>query len=414
MGAYETSFNGIATVCDPFGRIRQVLRNDLSETIALPSEGSLTSIVDESSMQKFFTFMYRLREEKALYDWSINVRGLNKVIELYFVGGMNRDEMLIVASTSKKVAGSYFEDVMRVNNEQTNLIRTTMKHQLDKSSEPFALQENKRSSRKDAVRTENEFFEDFSRLNNELANLQRNLQKKNRMLEETLKERNTYLGIAAHDLRNPLSGISNLSSLLAEGEFGELNEEQQESLEMIRDSAEHMLELVSDVLDLSKYESGTLYLKWKEADLIETVKRSLAMNTPHARKKGIEIGTSFSVDSLPILIDRLKITQVIDNLLSNAVKYSQSQSAVTLRVYTQDAFAFTEVEDEGQGIPEGELAGIFEPFYQSSVATTAGEKSTGLGLAITRRIVEGHGGTIEVKSKQGEGSLFRFSIPLRP
>jgi len=400
----ESGFNGIAIVCDPQGRIRQVLRNDLPESLEIPIAGSLSTLVDENSLQKFFSFMYRLREEKALYDWSINVRGKNEVIELFFVGGMNKEEIVIVASTSRQLAGSYFEEVMRVNNEQTNLIRTTIKKHTDQNDQKAVVEFRG---------TENELFEDFTRLNNELANLQRDLHKKNQMLEETLAERNRYLGIATHDLRNPLSGIFSFASLLLEGDFGELNEEQQEYIQIMRDSSEHMLELVSDILDLSKYQSGTLHLNLAEVDLIELVNRSVAMNAPYARKKGIEIQTDIEAESLQMTIDKLKITQVLDNLLSNAVKYSQQNTRITLRVYTQDSSVYTEVEDEGLGIPEEDLSDIFEPFFQSKVETTGGEKSTGLGLAISKRIAEGHGGTIEVESEEGKGSLFRFSISLQ-
>ncbi len=399
MKSRDSDFNGFALACDPHGRIRQVLRNDLSGALEIPVNNSLSAIVDESSLQKFFTFMYRLREEKALYNWSINVRGKNEVIELFFVGGMNQDEIVIVASTSQKVAASYFEEVVRVNNEQTNLIRSAMKEQSDQPAEPKF--------------TETELFEDFTRLNNELANLQRDLHKKNQRLKETLEERNRYLGMATHDLRNPLSGIFSFSSLLLGGDFGELNKEQQEFIQIIKDSSEHMLELVSDILDLSKYQSSILQLNLEEVDLLEIVNRSLAMNVPYAKKKRIDIQTEIEIESLLLKIDRVKITQVIDNLLSNAVKYSQQDTTVTLRVYIRGSRVCMEVADEGQGIPAAELPGIFEPFYRSSVETTAGENSTGLGLAITKRIVEGHGGTIDVESEENRGSLFRVSIPLQ-
>mgnify|MGYP006286116959 CR=1 FL=1 len=409
----ESDFNGFALACDPHGQIQQVLRNDLSEALELPKEGALSVIIDQSSVQKFFTFMHRLREEKALYDWSINVRGKNEIIELFFVGGMNGEEVVIVASTSQKVAASYFEEVLRVNNEQTNLIRSTMKEQAMRSAKPKTTQFSEYAANSATDGTETELFEDFTRLNNELANLQRDLHKKNQMLQETIEERNRYLGMATHDLRNPLSGIFSFSSLLLSGDFGELNNEQQQYIQIIKDSSEHMLELVSDVLDLSKYQSSTLQLNLEEVDMLELVNRSLAMNTPYAKKKCIEIKPEIEVESLLIKVDKLKITQVLDNLLSNAVKYSQQNTTITLRLYTKGAFVYLEVDDEGQGIPAKALPGIFEPFSRSSVETTAGESSTGLGLAITKRIVEGHGGKIEVDSEENQGSLFRVSIPLK-
>lgn len=400
MSSKESDFKGIAVVCDPYGRILRILKNDLPDSLELPSDGSLTSVIDDNSMQKFFTFLYRMRREKALYDWSINVRGTQEVLELYFVGGMNGDEMIIVASTSKKVAGSYFEEVMRMNNEQTNLIRETMKQ---RSEAPSA----------DAGGEEREIYDDFTRLNNELANLQRDLQKKNHMLEQTIKERDRYVGMAAHDLRNPLGAVSGIASLLLEGEFGELNDEQSEYLQMMKNSAEHMLEIVGQMLEISKHQTGTLELNWEEYDLMELVDRSIAVNLPIARRKRIEIVKETAVESLPLRIDRLKITQVLDNLLSNAVKYSFPDTTVILRVTESDSIVHTEVADQGQGIPEEEIPRLFEPFSRLSVRSTGGEKSTGLGLAICRRIIEGHGGTIEAESERGAGSTFRFTLPIR-
>jgi signal transduction histidine kinase len=400
LSSKESDFKGIAVVCDPYGRILRILKNDLPDSLELPSDGSLTSVIDDNSMQKFFTFLYRMRREKALYDWSINVRGTQEVLELYFVGGMNGDEMIIVASTSKKVAGSYFEEVMRMNNEQTNLIRETMKQ---RSEAPSA----------DAGGEEREIYDDFTRLNNELANLQRDLQKKNHMLEQTIKERDRYVGMAAHDLRNPLGAVSGIASLLLEGEFGELNDEQSEYLQMMKNSAEHMLEIVGQMLEISKHQTGTLELNWEEYDLMELVDRSIAVNLPIARRKRIEIVKETAVESLPLRIDRLKITQVLDNLLSNAVKYSFPDTTVILRVTESDSIVHTEVADQGQGIPEEEIPRLFEPFSRLSVRSTGGEKSTGLGLAICRRIIEGHGGTIEAESERGAGSTFRFTLPIR-
>ncbi len=388
-------------MCDPYGRILRILKNDMPDSLELPSDGSLTSVIDENSMQKFFTFLYRMRQEKALYDWSINVRGMEEILEMYFVGGMNGDEMILVASTSKKVAGSYFEEVMRMNNEQTNLIRSAMKQRNEAPSEKPGTEEH-------------EIFDDFTRLNNELANLQRDLQKKNYKLEQTIKERDRYVGMAAHDLRNPLGAISGIASLLLEEEFGELNEEQRESLQMMKDSAEHMLEIVGSMLEISKQQTGTLELNWEDADLMELVDRSIAVNRPIARRKKIEIVKEIEMESLSLRIDRVKITQVIDNLLSNAVKYSHPDTTVTLRVNTADSMVTTEVADQGQGIPEDEIPKLFEPFSRvKSVRSTGGEKSTGLGLAICRKIVEGHGGTIEVESEWGAGSIFRFTLPLQ-
>lgn len=396
----ERPFRGFAVVCDAFGRVERVLRNDFGDRLELSMHSSLTAVIDEESIQKFFTFLYRLRGEKALYDWSINVRGVEEVIELYFVGGMLEHEMIIVASTSRKVAGSYFEELMRMNNEQTNLIRSTLKRQA-----------GERPAEDDGE--DSELYSDLSRLNNELANLQRDLHKKNKMLERTIQERDKYVGMAAHDLRNPLGAIAGLSSMLLEGEFGQLNEEQHEYIRMIKNSSQHMLEVVGSMLEISEHQTGTLQLNREEVDLMELVDRSLAVNRVHARKKGIEMVKEAELDTLRLKIDRVKIMQVLDNLLSNAVKYSHSGTRVELRVSSSDSSVAVEVADQGQGIPEEELPRLFKPFSRLSVRTTGGEKSVGLGLAICRRIIEGHGGEIKAESEPGRGSRFSFTLPQR-
>jgi signal transduction histidine kinase len=408
----ERGFFGLALVCNSLGTVRRVLRNDLEEEIQLNPGDPLTSVIDHNSMQKFFTFLYRLREEKALYDWSINVHGSRSVRELFFVGGVNGEEMIVVASTAQKVAGSYFEEAMRMNNEQANLLREAYKQQADRQPSAADTAEGEGSGGSTTESSDDDLFSDFSRLNNELTNLQRNLQKKNRILEETIRERDKYLGMAAHDLRNPLGGIAGICSLLIEGEFGELNEEQKEYLAAVRDSTEHMQQIVNEILDLSRHQTGTLTLNWVEADLIDLVDWGITVNRPRGRKKRIEIVKETDLPSLRMKMDSNKVSQVVDNLLSNAVKYSHSDSTVTIRVYKSGGSVAVEVADQGQGIPQEEMGKLFEPFSRISVQTTAGEESTGLGLAICRRIIEGHGGTIEAESEEGRGSVFRFYLPL--
>lgn len=198
-----------------------------------------------------------------------------------------------------------------------------------------------------------------------------------------------------------------------DGEFGELTGEQREYLSLMRDSAAHMQQIVDELLEITRDRTGTLQLNWERADLLELVDRSIALNRPNARRKEIGISREAEVESLPLQMDRVKITQVVDNLLSNAVKYSPPRTTVTLRVASSGETVTVEVEDQGQGIPEGEMAKLFEPFARLSVKATGGEKSTGLGLAVSKRIIEGHGGRIAARSTEGQGSTFSFSLPLR-
>ncbi|MFO7848740.1 MAG: HAMP domain-containing sensor histidine kinase [Spirochaetia bacterium] len=397
----ESQFSGMAVVCDPLGRVRKVLRNELCGSLKLESGMPLTSVIDPDSIQKFFTFLYRLREENALYDWSINVDCNGSVLELFFVGGAHGDEILIVASTSRKGAGSYFTELVQMNNEQTDIIRSTMKQSLEGGGAP---KENDNE----------ELFQDFSRLNNELADLQRDLQKKNRKLEKTIQERDKYLGMVAHDFRNPLSGFSGMCKLLLEGDMGELEDEQQEIILLMKENSEHMLQMVNDMLDLSSIDTGTLNLNLDTVDLIGEVKSRVDINRQISRKKNISIEFSTDAASLPIRIDRVKINQVLDNLLSNAIKFSHSETVIKVNAESTEEKVSLEVADQGQGIPEEEMSKLFKPYSHISVHSTGGEKSTGLGLAISHRIVEGHGGTLTAESSVGEGTVFRVTLPVKP
>ncbi|MFO7850165.1 MAG: HAMP domain-containing sensor histidine kinase [Spirochaetia bacterium] len=395
----RSQFSGMAVICDPLGRVRKVLRNELCRSLKLESGTPLTSVIDPDSIQKFFTFLYRLREEQALYDWSINVVCNDSVLELFFVGGVNEDEILIVASTSKKNAGTYFTELVQMNNEQTNIIRSTMKQNIEGGGAP------KRDDNED-------LFHDFSRLNNELADLQRDLHKKNRKLEKTIQERDKYIGVVAHDFRNPLSGFSGMCGFLLDEDLGELTEEQKEVLALMKENSEHLLQMVNDMLDLSSIKTGTLSLNLETADLLQVVKSCVDINRQISRKKNILIELNSEGSSLPVSMDRVKIKQVLDNLLSNAIKFSHPGTVIHVKLKYLGESVELEVADQGQGIPEEEMPKLFKPYSNINVHSTGGEKSTGLGLAISRRIVEGHGGSLTAESTPGEGTVFRVVLPL--
>ncbi|MDH5510347.1 MAG: HAMP domain-containing histidine kinase [Nitrospinota bacterium] len=230
-----------------------------------------------------------------------------------------------------------------------------------------------------------------------------------RRLTELNTLKNKFLGMAAHDLRNPLVSIRGFADLLLEGGMDEASVK--EFLEIIRQSADDSLGLINDLLDLSVIESGKLDLDLNENDMPRLLEERALLMRHAASKKGITIGVE--AENIPqAVFDRGKIGQVIDNYLSNAVKYSPVGSAAVARVSVRDEEIWVEVIDRGPGIPPEELKCLFGEFHKTSVRPTGGEKSTGLGLAIARRIVEAHHGRVGVESKVGEGSLFHFAIPV--
>jgi signal transduction histidine kinase len=251
-------------------------------------------------------------------------------------------------------------------------------------------------------------------LNNELANAQRELTRKNVELADVIREKNQLLGMAAHDLRNPLGIVAGVVEILSDELADSLSEENRELLSRVASSVEYMLGLIDDMLDYSKIDAGRLELQLTPVDVADLIGQNLAFNTILASKKGISL--RFENEGAPPLLnlDSRRIQQVLNNLVSNALKFSDPGSSVTITLLTEAAAVTIAVADQGQGIPAAELGKLFKPYSHTSTKSTAGEKSTGLGLAIVRRIVEAHGGSIRVESEPGRGSTFYVSIPTAP
>jgi signal transduction histidine kinase len=225
--------------------------------------------------------------------------------------------------------------------------------------------------------------------------------------------KNRFLGMAAHDLRNPLASIRGLSDFLRDGMLGPMTPKQTDIVTTIRDASQQMLEMVNDLLDVATIEAGELKLVVTEVDLVELSGKSVALANIEAAKKKTRIELKTTLPQLTLQADPAKMRQVIDNLLSNAVKYSPPGSTVTIAV-DRDAARGTCgfcVRDEGPGIPANERDKLFKDFGRLSVLPTGGEKSTGLGLAICRKIVEAHKGTVEAQNLPNRGCEFRVILP---
>jgi signal transduction histidine kinase len=263
------------------------------------------------------------------------------------------------------------------------------------------------------MRIDNErLYDELSHLNNELATTQRELAKKNAELARLNEQKNQFLGIAAHDLRNPLEVILTYSEFLLEDAAPVLGPEQTGLIHTIRSSSEFMLRLVEDLLDVTRIEAGRLELDLAPADLPAIVAANVRRNRVLAAKKGIEISLRSAGEIPPMSLDIAKIEQVLDNLIGNAVKFSPPGSPVEVRLDTEADQVVLAVRDQGPGIPADLLGKLFEPFTRAHVRGTGGEKGAGLGLAIVKRIVTGHGGEIRVESEPGHGATFQVCLPL--
>lgn len=246
----------------------------------------------------------------------------------------------------------------------------------------------------------------------ELESHKQKLEEQNGTLTTLNEQKSKFLGIAAHDLRNPISAINSFSNLLLESDNDFSDEDKSEFLSLIRESSQFSLGLLNELLDLSKIELGKLELNKTEYNIHEVVENTMKINKVFARKKKIKIDLVSEQSDCLISIDKSKIEQVLHNLLSNAIKYSNEETTVLVRISKNGTSLKISVSDQGVGIPEEEMSNLFKEFGVTSAKTTANESSTGLGLAIAKNIVNGHGGKIMVTSKLGEGSEFLFTLPL--
>ncbi|MFW5936193.1 MAG: sensor histidine kinase [Candidatus Hadarchaeota archaeon] len=234
------------------------------------------------------------------------------------------------------------------------------------------------------------------------------LENANRELKKTDELKTQFLNVASHELRTPLTPIIAQLQMTLQGYFGELNEEQKKSLEMVLRNTQGLDRLIEDILDISRLESGTMKFIMDWANLNEVIAGVVEIMRPTAEARGIDL--IVSLEEVPeIVIDKDRICQVIINLINNAIKFTEEGGKIFVGMKDVGE-VMVYVKDTGIGIKEEDQERIFRPFEQVVVDKT-GKEGSGLGLAICKGIVEFHGGEIWVESEQGKGSTFTFTIP---
>jgi signal transduction histidine kinase len=220
-----------------------------------------------------------------------------------------------------------------------------------------------------------------------------------------------FVASVSHELRTPLTSIRGYLELVLHGEAGELKTEQREFLNVVDRNAERLIHIVGDLLDVAQIEAGQLSLDLQSRDLATVVAESVDAALPVAADRRIELELETNGGST-VAIDRERFGQVVDNLLSNALKFTDPGGRVDVRVAAPNEHAVVEVADSGMGIPEEEQAKLFERFFRAEAAGEKAIQGTGLGLWISKAIVEAHGGRIGVASRLGHGTTFRIELPL--
>jgi signal transduction histidine kinase len=249
--------------------------------------------------------------------------------------------------------------------------------------------------------------------NNSLSSMTRELQKKNIQLEELNRLKNLFLGMAAHDLRKPVSAILSYTEFLLDEAAACLSEEHAGFLKTIHASTDLMRRIIDDFLDVAMIESGVFQLERCKGDLPAAARRCLALMELTARKRAVKLELVLDEALPPLEMDVAKIEQVMNNLISNAIEHSPDGGDVIITISKMQDEVMVCVKDSGPGISSEDAERLFAVFGRGMQKKARGSKSTGLGLAISKKIMDAHGGRIWLESKPGKGACFCFTLPCR-
>ena len=247
----------------------------------------------------------------------------------------------------------------------------------------------------------------------ENVRLFKEIQEKTQQLEVANKHKSEFLANMSHELRTPLNAIIGFSEVLIERMFGEVNEKQADYLKDIHESGRHLLSLINDILDLSKIEAGRMELELSTVHLPTAISNAMTLIRERAQRHGIALGSELDPALGELLADERKVKQILLNLLSNAVKFTPDGGAVHVSAALVNGSVELAVRDTGIGIAPEDQGAVFEEFRQVGGDSLRKAEGTGLGLTLTKKLVQLHGGEIRLQSAPGKGSTFSFTLPVR-
>ncbi len=252
---------------------------------------------------------------------------------------------------------------------------------------------------------------ELSKTNAALESAEKKLVEQNHELAQLNQLKDRFMGVAAHDLKNPLQIIKGLAQLLEISLQEERWADERKMLNTIKETTTFMTGIINNFLDHNMIESGKFPVSKNIHDLNKLALDIVEQQQLKARSEQIELITIQDDALKPFQFDAERMSQVFQNLIGNALKFSGPHSRVTIKTHLDDGFVHVSVEDQGPGIPESEIQQVFEPFQQTSVKSTKDETGSGLGLYIVKKILEAHDGSISLVSEMGKGTVFHLTLP---
>ena len=382
----------IAARCGADGIVTEVLHDRLKlEDRLLPGQ-PLTSIAVATSQSKMLSFIRKIVDSGAALDWDVDIAFEHEALPVFFSGYRTTFGIVVIGSAKSR----------SIKELRCDLLRIAGKEHEGRGDGPEQL---------NAARPKN-IGDQLAQLGGKLLSAQQEVVKKNLDLEEQKVKTFQTLGMVAHSLRNPASGILTATEYLIEDAGEGLGQKHVALLQSIARSSLFILQMVEEALDLSIIEGGKLKVSLQSTDLVALVKQSLILNERQAESRKIRLDMFSEKPTIIVDLDRVKFTQVIDNLVTNAIKFSSNDGKIEVRISLTSNNASVSVHDEGPGISAARMDTIFEAFRTTGEGNGSIKGHIGLGLAISRRIAEGHGGTINVKSEVGKGSTFTVELPI--
>lgn len=351
------------------------------------SQGGYTLVTNEPVVVTDFQTETRFRKPDLLREHNI-LSGISVVIG-------DRQHPFGVLGAHSTSARLYSEDDVHFLQAVASLVAATVRRTED--------EEEIRRLNQDLERRVEERTEQLGLMNRELAARNHEVERANRLKSE-------FLATMSHELRTPLNSVIGFTELLARQKPGPLNNKQERFLKNIDEAARHLLQLINDILDLSRIEAGRIELNCEHVDVAELLGEVLSVIKPLAGLKQLELAADVP-SGVVMYADRIRLKQILYNLLSNAVKFTPEHGRVWVESVVEESGIRLVVGDTGIGIPPEEQQAVFDEFHQVGVTTRGVREGAGLGLAITKRLVKLHGGRIWLESEPGSGSRFSFTIP---